>query len=44
MGGEGPFGESSGRPVPVAIESFQAIKARQEADSFAADGTVGMEP
>lgn len=29
-GGDGPFGSSSGRPVPVAIESYQAAKARRE--------------
>ncbi|WP_040282159.1 nitrate reductase subunit beta [Tessaracoccus massiliensis] len=28
-GGDGPFGSSSGRPVPVAIESFADAKARQ---------------
>ena len=28
-GGEGPFGTSSGRVVPVAIESFADAKARQ---------------
>ncbi|SDS88844.1 nitrate reductase subunit beta [Jiangella sp. DSM 45060] len=25
----GPFGEASGRPVPVAVETFQALKQRQ---------------
>jgi len=34
----GPFGEASGRPVPVAIETYQALKARQQAESFGADG------
>jgi nitrate reductase / nitrite oxidoreductase, beta subunit len=28
----GPFGEASGRPAPVAVETFQALKQRQEAD------------
>ena len=25
----GPFGHSSGRPVPVAVETFHALKERQ---------------
>ena len=29
----GPFGEASGRPVPVAVENFHALKARQSAES-----------
>ncbi|NUR85982.1 MAG: nitrate reductase subunit beta, partial [Nonomuraea sp.] len=28
-GMQGPFGESSGRPVPVSIESFHGLKQRQ---------------
>ena len=28
----GPFGEASGRPVPVAVETFQALKQRQTTD------------
>ncbi|MFV0320568.1 MAG: nitrate reductase subunit beta [Microbacterium sp.] len=28
----GPFGEGSGTPAPVAVETFQALKARQTAD------------
>jgi len=28
----GPFGEASGRPVPVAIETYTALKRRQQAD------------
>jgi nitrate reductase beta subunit len=28
----GPFGEASGRPVPVAVETFHALKNRQTAD------------
>jgi nitrate reductase beta subunit len=35
MGGSGPFGEVSGRPVPVAVESFHALAERQRADTFA---------
>jgi nitrate reductase beta subunit len=31
----GPFGESSGRPVPVSVESFHALRARQTADTAA---------
>jgi nitrate reductase beta subunit len=30
----GPFGESSGRPVPVAIESFHALKQRQTSEEI----------
>ncbi|PZF79366.1 nitrate reductase subunit beta [Jiangella anatolica] len=29
----GPFGEASGRPVPVAVETFQALKQRQTSDT-----------
>jgi nitrate reductase beta subunit len=28
-GMNGPFGEASGRPAPVAVESFHALKERQ---------------
>jgi nitrate reductase beta subunit len=31
---ESVFGEGSGRPVPVAVESFQVLRNRQEADSL----------
>lgn len=31
----GPFGEASGRPVPVALEIFNATRLRQTADSDA---------
>jgi len=31
----GPFGEASGRPVPVAVETFHALKDRQAADTAA---------
>ena len=27
--GSGPFGEACGRPVPVAVETFHALKQRQ---------------
>ncbi len=30
--GSGPFGEASGQPVPVAVESFQALRERQTSD------------
>ncbi|HEX6918969.1 MAG TPA: nitrate reductase subunit beta [Actinomycetes bacterium] len=36
MGGSGPFGESSGLPTPVAVETFHALKTRQESDTLAA--------
>ncbi|MDI2125462.1 nitrate reductase subunit beta [Yinghuangia seranimata] len=29
----GPFGEASGRPVPVSVETFHALKDRQTADA-----------
>ncbi len=32
MGGSGPFGESSGGPVPVAVETFHVLRHRQTAD------------
>jgi nitrate reductase beta subunit len=32
MYGSGPFGEASGRPVPVAVETFRALQQRQTAD------------
>ncbi|HET8684430.1 MAG TPA: 4Fe-4S dicluster domain-containing protein, partial [Micromonosporaceae bacterium] len=35
MSGSGPFGESSGRYSPVAVENFQALAARQRSDTFA---------
>jgi nitrate reductase beta subunit len=35
MGGSGPFGEASGRPVPIAVESFHALADRQRSDTFA---------
>ena len=33
----GPFGEASGRPVPVAVENFHALKQRQGTDAPAGD-------
>jgi nitrate reductase beta subunit len=32
MGGSGPFGEASGGPAPVAVETFHALQNRQTAD------------
>ncbi|HEX2417282.1 MAG TPA: nitrate reductase subunit beta, partial [Micromonosporaceae bacterium] len=32
MGGSGPFGESSGRYAPIAVENFQALAVRQRAE------------
>jgi len=37
----GPFGEGSGRPIPVAIESFHALKQRQRSEEIVAAGDVG---
>ena len=34
MGGSGPFGESSGGPLPVAVENFHALRQRQTSDTF----------
>ena len=41
MGGAGPLGESSGPPVPVAVENFHALSARQQADSPNGPSTPG---
>ena len=35
MGGSGPFGETSGGPVPVAVENYHALRDRQTADTAA---------
>ncbi|MEA5053921.1 MAG: nitrate reductase subunit beta [Propionicimonas sp.] len=35
MYASGPFGEASGRPVPVAIETYSALKQRQQAEEAA---------
>jgi nitrate reductase / nitrite oxidoreductase, beta subunit len=34
MGGSGPFGETSGRYAPIAVENFQALSTRQRADDI----------
>jgi nitrate reductase beta subunit len=35
MGGSGPFGERSGKLIPLAVESFQGLRERQTADRAA---------
>ena len=41
MAGEsGPFGEASGKPMPVAVETFQALKQRQTSDSVASGASL----
>jgi nitrate reductase beta subunit len=34
MGGSGPFGESSGGPVPIAVENFRMLRDRQTTDTI----------
>ncbi len=34
MGGSGPFGESSGGPVPIAVENFHMLRERQTSDTI----------
>ena len=34
MGGSRPFGESSGGPLPVAVENFHALRQLQTSDTF----------
>jgi nitrate reductase beta subunit len=41
MYASGPFGEASGRPVPVAVETFHALKQRQTADRPVDPGRPG---
>ena len=31
----GPFGEGSGRPVPIAVENFQMLRDRQTSETLA---------
>ncbi|MFS8199655.1 nitrate reductase subunit beta [Streptomyces sp. CWNU-52B] len=38
MGGSGPFGETSGGAVPIAVENFHALRDRQTADTPATPG------
>ncbi|MGN6330041.1 MAG: nitrate reductase subunit beta [Motilibacteraceae bacterium] len=35
MYGSGPFGEASGRPTPVSVETFHALKQRQQGEGIA---------
>jgi nitrate reductase beta subunit len=35
----GPFGESSGGPVPVAVETFHALKQRQTSEEMGANAS-----
>ena len=42
MGGAGPFGSSSGEPVPVAIENYNSLKSRQTADRPSSPGRVNL--
>jgi nitrate reductase beta subunit len=37
----GPFGEASGRPAPVAVETFAALKQRQQAETAASSTSSG---
>ncbi|MGN6241792.1 MAG: hypothetical protein ACTHNI_18880, partial [Cellulosimicrobium cellulans] len=39
--GGGPFGETSGSPVPVAVENFHVLQSRQTADSAYGPSTPG---
>ncbi|MEU5846456.1 4Fe-4S dicluster domain-containing protein [Saccharopolyspora shandongensis] len=40
MYASGPFGESSGQPVPMSVENFHLLKQRQSAEHFTApDGS-----
>ncbi|WP_308491621.1 nitrate reductase subunit beta [Microbacterium terrisoli] len=42
MGGAGPFGSSSGHSVPVAVENFHSLSARQTADRPTTPGRVNL--
>src|SRR5690349_2501067 len=41
MVGSGPFGEASGRPMPVSVETFHALRERQTSDQIADPGRPG---
>ncbi|HLU58623.1 MAG TPA: nitrate reductase subunit beta [Pseudonocardia sp.] len=41
LAGSGPFGEASGRPVPVSVETFHALRDRQTSDAVADPGAPG---
>jgi nitrate reductase / nitrite oxidoreductase, beta subunit len=36
----GPFGEASGRPMPVAVETYQALRERQTSDTRTDTGST----
>ncbi|MFE6649077.1 nitrate reductase subunit beta [Nocardioides sp. NPDC057772] len=36
----GPLGEASGRPAPVAVETYHALRQRQSTDAAASDDTL----
>jgi nitrate reductase beta subunit len=38
--GSGPMGEASGRPVPMAVENYHALRQRQRTDEAASDETL----
>ena len=40
VAGSGPFGEASGRPAPVAVETFHALRERQTTGGTAGDDTL----
>jgi nitrate reductase beta subunit len=39
-GDSGPFGEASGKPMPVAVETYQALRQRQTTDTPADVGAM----
>jgi len=41
MGGGGPFGSSSGQPMPVAVENFHVLQARQTGETAHDPSTTG---
>jgi nitrate reductase / nitrite oxidoreductase, beta subunit len=41
MTGSGPFGEGSGTPVPVSVETFHALRDRQTSDQVTDTGRPG---
>ena len=41
MYGSGAFGEASGRPVPVAVETFHALRQRQTSEQIAPPDSMG---
>jgi nitrate reductase beta subunit len=41
MTGSGPFGEGSGTPVPVSVETFHALRDRQTSDHVTETGRPG---